>query len=168
MKIAITKLEFFEDDSGAVFIDQWIDINTEWEKDIPWLEFVKRNGTYKILVQLYQALQIEHPYHAEKVNMEKNQNMTEEVLVLFIRKFISYFFADRSIDDWDFILYSDGTSEINLENRSCATNCPFISEIDRSIKKAKASKDASLNKQLDRHIMKTSLFKSKKNKWELE
>ena len=48
--------------------------------------------------------------------------------------------ADDDDTEPDFVVYSDGTTEMNLENVTCAVNCPALRDTMETVHKYRSEK----------------------------
>ncbi|MBN2435617.1 MAG: hypothetical protein JXK07_10170 [Spirochaetes bacterium] len=147
MKPAICKMEFYSDANGAVYTHIWNPVNG-WERDVPWSGLVSRKELRSYFVTMYKYIRQIHPYHAERADaINIKSNLTSNEMFLYLRKFIAYYMADDDETEYDYVEYADGTSEINIERRTCADLCPILKGIENNIAFCRAFVSKELNKE---------------------
>lgn len=137
MKPAIRKMEFYSNADGAIYAHVWSPVHA-WERDVPWSGLISRKELRAYFVTMYKDIRKIHPYHAERAEASTELNLTTKEMFRYLRKFISYYMADDDETEYDFIEYTDGTSEVNIERRTCADLCPVLRAIENTISYSKA------------------------------
>lgn len=127
-KSILAQYEFYEDVNGSVFIHIWSPTEG-WERSVKWIDLVSRKEEYEHLKIMYLKVRNCHPSLAEKSNNPEPDGITRESLFKYLRKFISYYMADDDQEEPDFVLYTDNTCELNIENITCAINCLALNDI---------------------------------------
>lgn len=123
MRKPVVTYEFYQDTNGAVFV-HYLKVGKNWERSIPWNDFSSRKEQHKTLEIMYHKVYDCHPVIAERT-MEKDKFTIQKMLKDLLR-FIGYYMSEDDDSEYDFILYEDGTTEMNLENVICAINCPVL------------------------------------------
>lgn len=120
--------EFYEDSSGTLFVHLY-EALTGWERSIKWVDFVSRKELHPSLLSMYRIVRSKHPNLSKKASLKLQSNMSMPDIIWYLRKFISYFMARDSDEKYDYIEYTDGSVDINLDDKSCTVNCPIINAI---------------------------------------